>query len=122
MQVQRHVGGACAGGSSIRAIDQNGGITCETDDAIDSYTVVESSGSFAAGYFHSAFASCPASSQPLGGGYRLSNSATGTGWNATIVAIPYGSYASGTGWLVDVATPNQESIRVIAYAVCAEVP
>ncbi|MDQ2677021.1 MAG: hypothetical protein M3Y34_09450, partial [Actinomycetota bacterium] len=76
--------------------------TLELDQEVPGYEIVEASGEFAAGFFHTATARCPDGKRALGGGYRLSDSA-GTGWNASIVAVPFESRPvfGGSAWEVE---------------------
>jgi hypothetical protein len=92
-------------------------------DGLGGVEVVEAQGPFSAGFFHDAFAQCPDGKRAIAGGYRLSNKSGSSAWQASITAIAVESKPApgGTGWEVEIATPNQEQIKVIAFATCVRV-
>jgi hypothetical protein len=115
--------GKAVDGADVADDSLTGADIDETSIDVDSGLVkVEESGRFESGFFHTVTVQCPGSLQALAGGYRVSRTATSNGWSASIIAIPVISrpIAGGTAWDVEVATPNQEQIRVIGYALCGE--
>lgn len=119
---QNRVGSVCPRGSSIRAINADGTVACETGDAtagLPSYTgslyLTRWCYYFSGGYYyeyHSGAAYCASGYTATGGGFFVSNSAFQIQYN-----IPYGE----TGWYVQTHSYyGYNSGYVHAYARCTK--
>lgn len=103
-QVQARVGSSCVVGSSIRAVNADGTVNCQTDSSFSAASCATVSSGFVPlnSYYTSIIATCGAGTFPVSGGYGFG------AWNTVDTCIPIRSQRISTGWQVTwgAATPS----------------
>lgn len=122
LQVQRRVGGTCAGNSAISGVNQDGSVLCNSDGTVSAFETVETTVAMSPGYFKFGFATCPAGKTVISGGHTIHDGSIET-FDATHQFTPFKSQPTGSnGWRVSVAdVDGTGDWALTTYAYCAAI-